>query len=462
MRRTLMLIGLLVVVGLQLALPSVALAHPLDEYLQAGYITLEPNRVLIEIDLTPGVLVAPPIMALIDTNGDGAFSEAEGQAYAKRVLNDVSLDVDGERVPLHLATAQMPDPLILQAGGGEIRLTMTTDVLTSTSGGHQLYFQNNHAPVKSAHQVNVLMPKSSDLTISKQSRDALGSGIRVDYTLASSVSGMPNGIATNALVQPASNISAQQQQLFGYLIQPTLTPARIVLSLALAVVLGGLHALTPGHGKTLVAAYLVGSRGTVRHAALLGTVTTLTHTLSVLVVGLLALVARQFIVPGLLVPILEVGSGVLVMLMGARLTLSRWRALGTGHEAAHDHGFGPHTHGAGGAGQAGHTHTAVTRGSLLAMGVSGGLVPCPEALGIMLVAIGLNRAGFGLGLVVAFSFGLAAVLIGIGVLLVRSKWVIERFGGMSTRWGRLLPLAGAIIVTVLGIALVLRGVMQVG
>ena len=288
--------------------PTVASAHPLDEYLQVSYITLETSRVSIEIDLTPGVLVAPDVMKLIDTNGDGAFSEAEDQAYATRMLNDASLDVDGQRVPLHLVTAQMPDPLILQAGGGEIRLTMTADVLMSASGGHQLSFQNNHTPVKSAHQATLLKPKASNLTINSQTHDALG-GIHVDYTLAQGASTAASSAASTVASQPTGNISAQQQQLFGYLQQPTLTPPLIALSLAVAVLLGGLHALTPGHGKTLVAAYLVGSRGTVRHAALLGAVTTFTHTVSVLVVGLLALVARQFIVPGLLVPILEVGSG---------------------------------------------------------------------------------------------------------------------------------------------------------
>jgi ABC-type nickel/cobalt efflux system permease component RcnA len=97
--------------------------------------------------------------------------------------------------------------------------------------------------------------------------------------------------------------------------------------------------------------------------------------------------------------------------------------------------------------------------NLLALGISGGLVPCPEALGIMLIAIGLNRILLGLGLVVAFSFGLAGVLMIIGILLVRAKSLFDRFGDQEGRWQALLPLVSAMIVTLLGIGLVVKGLM---
>jgi nickel/cobalt exporter len=93
------------------------------------------------------------------------------------------------------------------------------------------------------------------------------------------------------------------------------------------------------------------------------------------------------------------------------------------------------------------------------MGVSGGMLPCPEALGIMIIAVGLDRVLLGLGLIVSFSFGLAAVLIGIGILLVRSRGLIDRFGGLPTRWSTALPLVSAVIVTVLGAGIALRGLV---
>ena len=98
---------------------------------------------------------------------------------------------------------------------------------------------------------------------------------------------------------------------------------------------------------------------------------------------------------------------------------------------------------------------------LLTLGISGGLVPCPEALGIMLIAIGLNRILLGLGLIVAFSFGLAAVLMIIGILLVRSKALLDRLSNMGglARWQTLLPIASAVIVTLLGLGIVAKGLM---
>ena len=96
---------------------------------------------------------------------------------------------------------------------------------------------------------------------------------------------------------------------------------------------------------------------------------------------------------------------------------------------------------------------------LLTLGISGGLVPCPEALGVMLIAIGLNRILLGLGLVVAFSFGLAAILIIIGVLLVRSKSLLDRLGQSGGRWQTLLPVVSALIVTVLGLGIMMKGLL---
>jgi nickel/cobalt transporter (NicO) family protein len=239
--------------------------------------------------------------------------------------------------------------------------------------------------------------------------------------------------------------------LVGYLYETTLSPWLLVVGLGLSALLGGLHALTPGHGKTLVAAYLISSRGTVGHAAALGGIVTFTHTASVIAVGLLALLAGQYILPDVLVPALEVCAGLLVVALGARLVRARWRTRG-GHRH-HDH----HHH------DDDHYHLPkgdVRPVDLLAMGVSGGMVPCPEALGVMLIAIGLGRIGLGLALIVAFSFGLAAVLIAIGILLVRckSRW-LDRLGNPGSTWQRLLPLVSAAIVTLLGVGIVVIGLV---
>jgi ABC-type nickel/cobalt efflux system permease component RcnA len=456
---------LLLLVGL-VAFPVTALAHPLDVYLQATYITVAPTQIVVELDLSPGVLVAPQVLTALDADGDQQISEAEGQAYVATILPNVVVQVDGKPLALTVTKIEMPPYLTIQAGYGTIRVFTTATLAAALTGTHQLTYQNNYAPTGSAYQVNALLEKDSTVTLGKQNRDAIQQGMTMEFAIGRAAS-------TNAMTA-TSVLPTNASRLLAYLYEPARSPWVLLLALSLAVVLGGLHALTPGHGKTLVAAYLVGSRGTVKHAIWLGGIVTFTHTASVIVIGLLALFASQFIVPSVLLPILEVLSGLLVVLLGVRLLWQRWLAFrgGESHEHQHDHDHNhlhshdhadahahayEHHHGDGHV----HSHLPPAEGiklsNLLAMGISGGIVPCPEALGIMVIAIGLNRILLGLGLIVSFSFGLAAVLIAIGILLVRSRSFLERFGGVSSRWGSALPLASAIIVTILGIGIMVSG-----
>jgi len=137
------------------------------------------------------------------------------------------------------------------------------------------------------------------------------------------------------------------------------------------------------------------------------------------------------------------------------LVRERWRLRGGAHHHHHDHHHDHHH-------EHDHQHLpkVVKPSDLLAMGVSGGLVPCPEALGVMLVAIGLDRIALGLGLIVAFSVGLAAVLIAIGIMLVRFRGGLDRLSKPASHWQRLLPLVSAVIVTVLGVGIALEGLMS--
>ena len=453
-----------VLLGLICPLTSVVLpakeasAHPIDEYVQNTYIDPAPDRTTLELNLTPGVLVAPEMVALIDTDGDGEISETEGEAYSNEVLRDVSLEVDGEPQPLTLTSSQFPTPLDMSAGMGMIRLQIAAGGPAATPGEHQLYYRNDHQPVNSKYLVNAFK-KSSEVEISQQDRERLQHAIRVDYVVTPEASATSDDAVAastedgGADIGTTVDVSDRAQWLASYLYETTLSPWLLALVLGLSALLGGLHALTPGHGKTLVAAYLIGSRGTVRHAAALGGIVTLTHTASVIGVGLLALLAGHYILPDVLVPALEVCAGLLVVALGVRLLWARWRTHG-GHRHHHDHGHYHHED---------HHHLPkgdVRLADLLAMGVSGGLVPCPEALGVMLIAIGLGRIGLGLVLIVAFSLGLAAVLITIGILLVRCKSRLDRLGKPGSAWQRLLPLVSAVIVTVLGVGIALKGLMS--
>jgi nickel/cobalt transporter (NicO) family protein len=231
----------------------------------------------------------------------------------------------------------------------------------------------------------------------------------------------------------------------------------IAVALGIAFFLGGAHALTPGHGKTLVAAYLVGSRGTVWDAVYLGSVVTITHTSSVFILGLLTLYASQYILMDRIYPWLSVISGLLVLGMGLWLLRSRWRGAGHSHDHGHDHHH-PHNH------DHDHPHhhhdhapPQVSRGQLLSLGISGGLVPCPEAMVVLLMAVSLHKLALGLILLVSFSLGLAAVLIGIGIAMILSGPLLSRFTGTS-RATRLLPLGSAVVVTLLGAAIVIKAI----
>ena len=246
----------------------------------------------------------------------------------------------------------------------------------------------------------------------------------------------------------------------------------ILAALAVAAGLGAFHALEPGHGKTLVAAYLVGSRGTIRHAVLLGLIVTAAHTAGVYMLGGITLYASKYIVPERLYPWLGALSGVMIAALGLILLVRRYQGRvglleqSQHHPGAHDHSahghhdhderdharWHHHHHG----GHAHHHHEvnqAVSLKQLLALGISGGIVPCPAALVVLLGAVAMQRIGFGLLLIVAFSVGLAAVLIAVGMLMVYARQFMARFQGegqWTTRW---LPITSSAFILLAGIAL---------
>ena len=312
------------------------------------------------------------------------------------------------------------------------------------------------------------------------------------------------------------------------LINQPLTLQLAIVALVVSFVLGGLHALTPGHGKAIVAAYLVGSKGRVIDAVFLGLVVTFTHTFSVIALGIVMLVAQGF-APDDIVPWLSMFSGILIVGIGAWLltrNMKQYYSRGAhshahghqhphphdhshdhdhphaddhdhGHDHSHDHAHDddhdhdhPHaddhdhghdhshdhshdddpghshdhelTHSHGG-----RTHTHVVPSErtgfwgLLSLGISGGIVPCVDALIGLLFAISLGKLVWGLIILCAFSLGLAAVLVAIGILMVMAKPVIERFTGEGI-WLQRLPMISAAVVILLGALLVFKAFNTIG
>ena len=250
-----------------------------------------------------------------------------------------------------------------------------------------------------------------------------------------------------------------------------LTLSVVAVALAVAAALGAFHALEPGHGKTVVAAYLVGARGTARHAMILGLIVTASHTAGVYLLGGVTFYASQYVVPERLYPWVALASGLTIAALGLSLFWRRYAgdasehdhhhhgahqhhgALAHSHAPEHEHDH-DHQHG----GHAHHHHEPghVSVRQLCALGITGGIVPCPAALVVLLSALSLRRVGFGLLLIVAFSVGLAAVLIAIGMLMVYARRLVARFdesGPLVTRW---LPLTSSAVMTLLGAAIAVQ------
>ena len=256
-----------------------------------------------------------------------------------------------------------------------------------------------------------------------------------------------------------------QEYLAQLLHRADLSPGLMLAGFAIALAAGAVHALSPGHGKTLAAAYLVGSRGTFRHAWLLGAATTITHTSSVFLIGLGTLFLSAYVAPEKIIPVLAVVSGLSIVLIGGTLFVRRWRAMRGGGAHSHDESgqdrlsHDHHHHGEHGRTHThdGHTHSHVpeadiSMGSLILLGASGGLVPCPTAMVLMLSAIALGRTALGLALLVAFSLGLAGVLVAIGAVVLYAKhWLPDAEGATQNPWFRLVPVLSAGAITCIGL-----------
>ena len=233
----------------------------------------------------------------------------------------------------------------------------------------------------------------------------------------------------------------------------------LLLSFLIAAFWGAAHALTPGHGKAMVAAYLVGTKGTPRDAFLLGGTVTVAHTAGVFALGFVTLGLSAFIVPEQLYPWLTLVSGLLVVLVGASVLRQRLRSRGVGHQHHqhergddHDHHHG-HDH---------HRHhhdedAALSSKGILGVGVAAGLLPCPSALVVLLSAIALHRVGLGLALIFAFSLGLAATITSIGLVAVLAR---RTFGRLSLDGPlvRTLPALSAALILTVGLVITIRAV----
>jgi nickel/cobalt exporter len=426
-------LAVLLAVGAALLAPAAASAHPLGNFTinRFSRVEVSGHRLYVRYVLD---------MAEIPTFQAGPI---DARAYARRIAENARLVVDGRAarlVPLGTALAH-------PQGAAGLRTTRLEVILAGpTLDGHaSIFYQDNNYKYRIGWKEVVVGSNtpSSSAELRAYPKNLLQSPLDITSvkTQLAPANGpdVPPALSTGKTLQAPDRIAdAGFSSLIG---REHLSALVILASLAAAFFWGMAHALSPGHGKTIVAAYLVGRRGTPWHAAALGAIVTVTHTIGVFALGLVTLALSQFIVPDQLYPWLNLASGVLVVAIGATVFRSRFRQR-RGRAQHH------------------HEHEAPSRGSLLAVGISGGLLPCPSALVVLLAAISLHRVAFGMLLIVAFSAGLALSITGIGLVAVFAKQIFRR-ASFEGRLVGLLPAASALVILAAGLAMTARALPKV-
>jgi nickel/cobalt transporter (NicO) family protein len=451
---------ILATVALALALCASASAHPLGNFTINRYSRIEPSGDRLYVLYVLDLAEIPTFQAKPQLQSKGEAAYAAG--LTRTIARHLQLTVDGRRAaltPLRRVLAFPPG----QAGLRTTRLEIVFAGPRLAGKSAVSYRDENYAGrigwreivVHSARGARVLSSSAPATSISAEllayPKNLLQSPLDVASARTQIEPGSSPGVAPTLLprrvLEQRVAVRAVADGGFASLIaRDRLSVGFVLLSLLVAMFWGAAHALSPGHGKSIVAAYLVGSRGTPRHAVVLGLTVTVTHTIGVFTLGLITLSLSAFVVPDHLYPWLNLVSALLIVGVGLsvlRWRIREWRKRGLAHAHHHNHA---HEHG--------HDHALSTR-RLLGIGISGGIVPCPTALVVLLAAISLHRVGYGLVLILAFSVGLAAAMTAIGILAVSAKRVFSRVD-FEGRLVRLLPAVSALVVLGLGLAMTIR------
>jgi ABC-type nickel/cobalt efflux system permease component RcnA len=475
-----------------LGIASPALAHPMGNFSIGHYARLRvtPAALRLRYVIDMAEISTFQETPQVDTDGDKKVSADEKSDYLQRKVKELAsrltLKVNGKPLDWRIESSDLtglPDtqnsPLKLVLPTMRIVANMRAKLPSDRLKENEVYYEDKNFSeragwkeivVEADQGVKLLkssaptQDRSAELTRYPSDLSvAPPQDLTAEFTFA-----LGEGDANRGAAVSSVSGRGRQQDAFTKLITTKrLSLPVILVALVVAFGFGAAHALSPGHGKTVVAAYLVGSRGTAAHAALLGVTVTISHTLGVFVLGLVTLFASRYILPERLYPWLGCFSGLTISAIG--LLLLNRRVQGHTHDYHHHHehdrehdhhGHHHHHHGHR------HHHHHVPEGDvsvrqLLALGVSGGIVPCPSALVVLLGAIALHRIGFGLLLITAFSIGLAAVLTGIGLLMVYGRRLLDRVS-WEGEWIQRLPVVSAAIMTLIGFGVAFQSLVSGG
>jgi nickel/cobalt exporter len=470
---------MLLVLPLALVLAIPVRAHPADEILERDLVHVQSNAIQIELTISAGAITLLTVWKAADTNGDGVLSIDEHEAFGSALGVGFAAKVDGtaspmQYVPDSLRMAETQQAFSLQgadASGATVSATFIMPFNAATA--REVTIAVNHFRSADGAKPPDLIPNADPpLGIIIQG----GTDVALRMTISSQSSTAPHRSLPHSAPPNDRNVTILQQ----FVRTPASNLLFLLLGLFIAAMLGALHALTPGHGKTLVTAYLVGTEGRPRDAFALGGVITATHTGSVIVLGAATLLVARLWTPYRILPWIECGTSAAIIVVGAWLAWTRFAAIATIRlrrtrapasavqrssgdvGIMHEHEDGTvHSHGWGGM----HTHAPPSaRGQSLRtialVGMSGGILPCPDALAILLLAVAARNIVSGLLIIVAFSTGLAAVLIGLGLLITSTRIVGKisdrAIGGVaSARW---FPACSAGIMVAVGIVALGRAV----
>jgi nickel/cobalt exporter len=483
-------------------LPALVAAHPLGNFTINHYagLRIEPDRVVLDVVIDQAEIPAFQARQALDTNEDGEVSDAELEAgrvsSCTALADDLDLALDGHAVPPSLTAAGLElrpgvgglstlrqvcgfEAALDRPIGEGTRIAFTDASYAGRIGWREIVVEGSGVTVTPVE--GELRGATVSDRLQAYPADQLDNALadeRIVLSVAAGGAELPPVVIPDATPvhapagpapEPASPVSAAvpggvAAEIPALFQTADLTPLVVLVSLATAAALGAAHALTPGHGKTLMAAYLVGTRGTPVHALGLGLSVSVSHTIGILALSSLVIGAQGVLNPDLLVRTAPVVAALAIVAIGAWMLFSELRRARTPRER-HDHHHpddaGEHSHGG-----VRHSHaptgtaTTITWRSLFVLGLAGGIIPSTSALLILLGAIASGRAAFGIVLVVAFGIGMMLVMTGIGLLVVGARGRLDRFGGGGTvavlrTW---LPLGAACLVLALGLYLTVQAV----
>ena len=532
-----------------LGVPALVSAHPLGNFTINHYagIRIEPDRVLLDVVIDQAEIPAFQARLAFDTDGDGELSTGETEAGRSSACTDLMTDLDLRLDGVALGLALTEAGLTFPPGAGGLSTMRTVCVVEAAlneplQAGSRLDFADRSFGERVGWREIIVM--GSGVTLEDGERTLRSSSPSDRLTrypddlltqaladTAVSVLVSPGGAALPPLdipdadaIDTSGEASERPVPAAGGAMAPVsaavpggvgsgdlpsifrtadLTPFVLLASILTAAALGAGHALTPGHGKTLMAAYLVGSRGTPVHAAGLGLSVALSHTLGILALAALVVGAQGLLPPDVVVRTAPIVAAISIVAIGGWMLLGEARRrIGERGRLAHSHGHGPdhdphgsgdHDHGHHDAHSEGHEHGHAAHGhphhaepegpgehrhgglthshlpeqggtiswrSLFVLGLAGGLIPSASALLILLGTIAAGRPAFGFVLVVSFGLGMAAVMGGIGLALVLARGRLDRVDTAS--WlGRVtahLPLLASCLVLGFGIYLTIQAV----